>query len=109
MVRSCNGAPAPDADRTPEDYTGCVARMQLRRDIDSEAVILELTTENSGIVLDGAWLRLKLTPEQTSAFVFGDIEPAWRNAVGHVEVVRPTGEVERQYELTFDLSQESTR
>ena len=35
----------------PADFTGCRARMQVRPDIDSPAVLLELTTENGGIVL----------------------------------------------------------
>ena len=64
LVDACTGASVPDADITREDYTGCTARMQLRRDIDDPEVLLELSTANGGIELDGAWLRLlmKMVP-----------------------------------------------
>lgn len=35
----------------PMDFTGCKARMQVRAEIDDTVVLLELTTENGGIVL----------------------------------------------------------
>jgi hypothetical protein len=35
----------------PMDFTGCKARMQVRAEIDGTVVLLELTTENGGIVL----------------------------------------------------------
>ena len=35
------------------DLTGHTARMQIRRDIESTTVMLELTTENGRITLDG--------------------------------------------------------
>lgn len=108
LVKDC-GTPAPLADATAEDYTGCTARMQLRRDIDAPAVIAELTTENDGIALDGARLRLNLSAAQTAAFAYGHTPPGWETCIGHVEVVRSGGEVERQYELTFVLHPEGTR
>ena len=104
-----DGSAAPAADAVPENYTGCTARVQLRRDIDSQDVIAELTTENDGIVLDGAWLRLNLSAIQTAAFAYGGVAPAWETCIGQVEVTRPGGEVERQYELTFVLHPEGTR
>ncbi|SOE37545.1 hypothetical protein [Delftia acidovorans] len=109
LVDACSGARVPDADITLEDYTGCTARVQLRRDIDDTQVLLELTTENGGIELDGAWLRLVMTAAQTAALEFGDAPPAWTSCIGQVEVVRPSGDVERQYELAFELRQEATR
>lgn len=39
---------------TPIDLTGCTARMQVRSEVESDAVLLSLTTENSGITLGGA-------------------------------------------------------
>lgn len=109
LVKECSGATAPDADKTPEDYTGCTARAQLRSCIDSAVVIAELTTENDGIELEDAWLRLKMTAAQTAAFEYGDTAPAWTSCIAQVEVIRPGGEVERQYEITFNLSPEGTR
>lgn len=108
LVKADSGMPAPDSDRVPEDYTGCKARVQMRRDINSP-VIHELTTENDGILLSGDTLTLALTPVQTSAFVYGSTPPAWKSCMGHVEVERPNGDVERQYEITFPLSPEGTR
>ena len=109
LVNVCSGMPVPDSDITPEDYTGCTARVQLRRELDDAEVLIELSTENGGIELDGAWLRLLMTPSQTAAFVYGDMSPGWTSCVGQVEVTRPSGEVERQYELSFVLMPESTR
>lgn len=108
IVKEC-GSPAPDADATPEDYTGCKARMQMRRDVGDPDVILELTTENGGIELVGRRLRICMAAAQTSAFQYGCARPGWESCIGHVEVERPNGDVERQYELAFILSPEVTR
>ena len=109
LVKACSGEPVPDAAKVPEDYTGCMARMQLRREIDDPEVLLELSTANGGIELDGAWLRLLMTAEQTAAFVYGPVAPGWTSCIGQIEVTRPSGDVERQYELRFALYPESTR
>lgn len=109
LVDACTGAAVPDADITREDYTGCTARVQLRREIDDPEILLELSTASGGIELDGAWLRLLMTAEQTAAFVYGDMPPGWTSCVGQVEVTRPNGDVERQYELRFGLHPEGTR
>ena len=99
---ACTGAAVQPSDYTDEDYTGCQARMQLREDVSSPAVLLELTTENSGIELDGSTLTLVFQPGDTADLSFD-------KAVGHVEVVRPDGAVERQYEIVFKFSAEGTR
>lgn len=109
VVKACSGEPVPDADKVPEDYTGCMARMQLRREIDDPEVLLELSTANGGIELDGAWLRLLMTAEQTAAFVYGAVAPGWTSCIGQIEITRPSGDVERQYELRFALYPEGTR
>lgn len=103
IVRADTGMPAPDSDATDEDYTGCSARMQLRSDIDSDVVIDERSSANGGIVLDGAALSIRWSATETAAL------QGWDRAIGHVEVTRPGGQVERQYEITFTLSPESTR
>ncbi|WP_172642960.1 hypothetical protein [Delftia sp. Cs1-4] len=83
--------------------------MQLQREIDDPEVLLELSTANGGIELDGAWLRLLMTAEQTAAFVYGPIAPGWTSCIGQIEVTCPSGDVERQYELYFALYPEGTR
>ena len=39
--------------QTPIDLTGCTARMQVRPEVESSTVLLELTTANGGITLGG--------------------------------------------------------
>ncbi|MBO9679574.1 MAG: hypothetical protein J7556_15130 [Acidovorax sp.] len=109
IVRADTGIPAPDSDATPEDYTGCSARMQLRPEIDSDVVIDERSTANGGIVLDGAKLSIRWSALETSAMVYGEQPSGWTRAIGQVEVTRPGGQVERQYEIAFTLHQEGTR
>jgi len=101
-VNACTGQAVQESDYTDEDYTGCQARMQLRPDVGSSKVLLELTTENSGIELAGNTLTLVFRPADTTGLRFDE-------AIGHVEIVRPNGDVERHYELTVTLSPEGTR
>lgn len=102
FVNACTGAPVPPGDFHDEDYTGCTARMQLRPDVSSSKVLLELTTQNGGIELAGNTLTLVFQPDDTSPLKFEE-------AIGHVEVVRPNGDVERHYELTVTMSPEGTK
>lgn len=101
-VNACTGQPVLDTDYTDEDYTGCTARMQLRPDVGSSKVLLELTSDSGGIELAGNTLTLVFRPDDTIPLKFEE-------AIGHVEVVRPNGDVERHYELTVTLSPEGTR
>ena len=109
QLYKCSGEPAPESDRIHEDYTGCTARAQMRRAIGSTEVIHEMTTENGGIILDGDTLTMYLSNTQTEAFNYGTVAPAWTKCVAQVEVVRPDGDVERHYNVTFYLDREGTR
>ncbi len=101
-TNKCTGQAVVESDYTDEDYTGCTARMQLRPDVGSSKVLLELTTESGGIELAGNTLTLVSRPEDTTGLRFDE-------AIGHVEIVRANGDVERHYELTVTLSPEGTR
>lgn len=101
-VDACTGAPVPPGDFHDEDYTGCTALMQLREDIDSAAVLWEMSTDDGRIELGGNTLTLVFSPEDSKDFEFD-------SAIGHVEVTRPNGDVERQYEIKFKVSKEGTR
>lgn len=101
-VNACTGQPVQETDYTDEDYTSCQARMQLRPDVGSSKVLLELTSDNGGIELAGNTLTLVFQPTDTTGLRFDE-------AIGHVEIVRPNGDVERHYELTVTLSPEATR
>lgn len=56
----------------PVDLTNYSGRMQLRAKLDSEVVLLELTTANSGIVIDNTLktITINITAVQTAAFDF---------------------------------------
>lgn len=100
-VDACTGAPVPPTDFHDEDYTGCSARMQIREDVGAPAVLVELTSAGGGIELAGDTLTLVFQPADTTGKNFD-------TAVGHVEVIRPNGDVERHYEIAITLSQEVT-
>ena len=94
---------APDKT-TPIDLTGCMARMQVRSEIESATVLLELTTENGGIVIDGpaGKLTLHLSPPATAAI-------SWESGVWDLEVVHPNGDVTRLVQGSISVSPEVTR
>ena len=94
---------APDKT-TPIDLTGCTARMQVRSEIESTTVLLELTTENGCIVIDGpaGKLTLHLSPAATAAI-------AWESGVWDLEVVHPSGDVTRLVQGSISVSREVTR
>lgn len=113
LVRSDNCMPVPDADMVPIDLTGCTARMQLRSEVLSPDVLLELTTENGRIDMSDSangWVRFVLTAEDTGAIVYGTNPPArWSEAVSHLEIVHPNGDVSRPVEISWQVSPEGTR
>ena len=94
---------APDK-KTPIDLTGCTARMQVRSEIESPTVLLELTTENGGIVIDGpaGKLTLRISPTATAAIT-------WESGVWDLEVVHPSGDVTRLVQGSISVSREVTR
>lgn len=104
VIRKADGSPAPDTDRVEESYENSIARMQIRPSIDSTEIIADLTSVNGGIELGGRRLSIVIGDDDTSA-----MQPWTGNYIGHVEVERQSGVVERQYEITFDFSPEVTR
>lgn len=103
LVDACTGAPVPDADIIPEDYTGCSAVAQFLRGSTPEDVIFELTSADDEIELDGDTLTLVMTDDYTAALELGDLPPAWSECLVRITVTRPGGEVEPQYELPVVL------
>lgn len=94
--------PAPTY--TPIDLTGCTARMQVRSEIESPAVLLSFTTENGGIALGGALGTIDLE--------LGDIASsavAWDSGVFDIEIVHPGGDVTRVAQGSIGVSPEVTR
>lgn len=116
LLTAATGRPAPPADFQPTDFTGCTARMQLRRAVLDDQVLLEFSTApaagQGGIVLSAdGWVQVQLDALQTAALSFGDDGQAgqWRRAVGQMEVTFADGTVQRMFEIQFELSPEGTR
>ena len=92
------------ATGTPIDLTGCRARMQVRAEIGSPTVLLELTTENGGITLGGTAGTVDLYVGATATAAF-----AWEGGVFDLEIVHPGGDVTRLAQGTVSVSPEVTR
>lgn len=88
----------------PVDLTGCTARMQIRPDITSDEVLVELTTENGGITLGDAdgTIDLYISAEDTAK-----VEAAI--GVYDLELVTADGDVDRVLSGTVTISPEVTR
>lgn len=107
LVYKASGKPVPEADKVPVDYTGCTARMQVRRDIANQDVLLTFSTDpeaDQGRITLGAdgTVELYLSHTQTSAI-------AWSDAVGQMEVTFTNGDVERHFEIALCVDPEGTR
>jgi len=92
------------AGGSPVDMTGWSARMQIRPEVDSEIVIVELTTENGGITIEPleGKITLYISAESTAALSFEE-------AVYDIELEAPDGFVTRIVEGKVKLSPEVTR
>lgn len=88
----------------PVPLTGYTARMQVRPSFTSATVLLELTTENSGLVIDEAAgkVSIKATAVQTAAITA-------KAGVYDLELVAPGGAVKRFVKGTVTISPEVTR
>lgn len=93
---------APDG--TPIDLTGCTARMQVRSEVESAVVLLNLTTENGGITLGGATGTIDLlsADDETAAIT-------WDGGVWDLEIAHPGGDVTRLAQGSISVSPEVTR
>jgi len=110
VICKMDGTPVPDSDIQPDNYTGCTAVMELR-DADSDALLATFTTDDGTITFQASdptvvglldSIQLYMGATATGALT------AFTAAVGQVEVRRPWGDIERQYEFTFDYSKQST-
>lgn len=104
-VNACTGQEAPDSDAVLEDYTGCSAIGVLVPEVGSTDQLLVLSTDNNRIILDGAWMRFRMSKPETLALQYGDVLPAWQKGVAFIFVTRPSGVVEPQYFLSASLLQ----
>lgn len=78
--------------------------MQVRSEVSSPNVLLELTTENGGITLGGALGTVDLyIPASTTTAI------TWEDGVYDIEFVFPNGDVLRKIYGVVVVSQEVTR
>lgn len=87
-----------------DDYTGCTAIAELR-DAASNALLATFSSAggtNGSITATGNRLELYMSAADTKALT------PFESAVCHVELLRPWGDTERLYEITFSYSPEST-
>lgn len=91
-------------DGDPIPLTGFTARMQVRANVASNTVLLELTTENERLVIDenDGRVTIALDAETTAAV-------NWRRGVYDLELVSPGGSVTRLVEGAITVSKEVTR
>jgi hypothetical protein len=89
------------------DITGFTARLQIRESIDALVPLVELTTENAGIVLGDAagTIQLIILPAATAAFDPDD----FKRAVYDLELISPSAIVTRIMQGSIILSKEVTR
>jgi len=88
----------------PVDLTGCSARMQVRSELPSPEVLLELTTDNGRIELGGTngEITLKLSAAETAALT-------WERGKYDLEIVHSDASVRRLLEGSIKVKREVTR
>lgn len=93
------GSPA-----VPVDLTGCTAKGQIRASIDSEDVLLEMSTTNGMIVLGGDTGRVSFAVPSTITAAMD-----WEEGVHDVELTFTDGRVKRLLAGPAFASPEVTR
>lgn len=95
--------PADETNYLPFDLTDYTARMQVRRTIEASTPMIELTTENDGISIQGILgaVTITMTPSQTSSIQ--------NSGVYDIEIIDSSGNVSRLVQGDFIISYEVTR
>lgn len=84
--------------------TGYTARMQVRETYDSTTTLLDLTTENEYIIIEGARgiISVVVPDDETRLLMPGEY-------VYDFELIHPNGQIERMLMGTFTVRREVTR
>ncbi len=93
-----------DNNGTPIDITGWTARMHIRSSVSDDVVLMELTTGNGRITLDGPEGKVTLTISATDTTAI-----SWKKGVYDLELEDPGGYVKRLVEGKVSVSMETTR
>lgn len=97
---------------TVTNLTGYTARLQARATVNTPSVLLDLSTQNGGIVIDGPSGKLTLVMSATATAAIdwsptGKYEPA--TGKYQVELTTPDGKVSRFIQGTITLDPEIVR
>jgi hypothetical protein len=92
-----------DSTGSPMNLTGYTARMQVRREIESSTILVELTTENGRIALGGAAGTITLSMNAATTAAIED------EGVYDLEIISNAGAVHRVLKGRFVLQLEVTR
>lgn len=88
----------------PKNLTGYTARLQIRPKLDSTEILLELTTENAGIVIDNVDKTISLYISAINTAIID-----WTSGVYSLELVSSTGVVETILNGDVVVKREVTR
>lgn len=72
------------SDELPADFTGCSAFLHVRQPKMSPEILIQLTTENGGIVFDGSSIFVTFKPAETES-------EFWTRAYYDLLLVYPDG------------------
>ena len=83
-----------NADGTPKDLTGYAARMQARGKLDDPGTLVDLTTENGGITIDGAAgkITLFMSDAETAALDWPAGQYVQQSGIYQLELVNAAGD-----------------
>lgn len=88
----------------PYSLSGYTARMQIRAKLESTEVLVSLTTENAGIVLDNTNKTITLTLSATATALY-----TWISGVYSLELVSAAGVVTTLISGNINVKKEVTR
>ena len=88
---------------TPYDLTNHTARMQIRRTTTTASAMIELTTENNGLIIDddAGSITIEMSDQVTASLT--------TSGVYDLEIIDSVGHVSRVVQGTFTLNPEVTR
>ena len=90
--------------QVPVNLTGCTAKMYVKEKVNSVATLLELTTENGGIVLGGILGSIEFC--KLSALATSQI--TWTAGVYDLKIIFPDGTVKRKIAGNIIISPQIT-
>ncbi len=93
IIDACSGQVLPFSSLQQEDYTGCTGIMKLRAGTPTGLVLATLSTANGYLTLSGGTVTRHLPASVTATLPVGTV-------IGQIDITRPNGVVERQYEIT---------